>query len=296
MRITVASCTATAAILPAAKVRVRHTMSMTPETAFRPAKGAIMRAIRFAVVWILLGAMAPYGYSQVLPRRRAERVLNDILEKTADAMARAIADKLKEMVKDLVDEAGNFFDLQLSTQVFAQMQMDPQMKKRIEGAADRDARAMLAKELIDRGGASVFLAETAKFADKLKKEKFSTPVLEKMYLEYETDGVQLKWDGGEKADNGFTSRQIFMGDFLAKKELPKEPGDRRAVTVLEKQRPRDSKNKIPLTVHCSLVFTTQREDQEFQKTLALDLYLTELKKEEGARLAYPWKVKNVEYK
>src|SRR5262249_4859440 len=100
----------------------------------------------------------------------------------------------------------------------------------------------------------------------------------------------------EKADNGFTSRQIFMGDFLAKKELPKEPGDRRAVTVFEKQRPRDSKNKIPLTVHCSLVFTTQREDQEFQKTLALDLYLTELKKEEGARLAYPWKVKNVEYK
>ncbi len=32
------------------------------------------------------------------------------------------------------------------------------------------------------------------------------------------------------------------------------------------------------------------------KTLCFDIYLEDLKKEEGTTIGYPWKVKNVEYK
>jgi hypothetical protein len=247
---------------------------------------------------ILLGTMTPTGFSQLLPRRRVNRAmdstLKQIMEKEAIPWAtKVIADEIGKAVEQWLDENGHFLDLDASIQLFAESEMDAQVKTRIDSLSDRASREWL-KELLDKGSASVFLSETAKFASKLRNQQFSLPVLEKIYLEYENDGGHPLRDNVGK-ESGFASRQVFMGDFLERKKLPNERRDRRALTCFEKHRPKDPKNKIPLIVHCSFVFNTQRDSEGFAKTLSFDLYLEHLKKVEGAKIAYPWKVKNVQY-
>jgi uncharacterized protein (TIGR03000 family) len=337
-----------------------------------------MRITRLVLIVVLLGAVTSSSFAQLLPRRREatrkaieEAVMVDAAKWAGEVLGKEIGKALDK----LMEKVGHFLELRESIQLFAEIQMDPQAKKRIDNATDRDSREL--KELMDTGSTRVFLSETAKFAEKLRNEKFSPPVLEKIYLVCECDGDGRFMDDVRK-DDQFSSWTIHMGDFLERDSYrpsattarvlvtlpadadlwfngvrmktagpsrrfetpdlggsgvytyeararwmengqektqtqkvavspgaivriafparPNEGRDRRAVTCFESHRPKDPKNKIPLTAHCSLVFKTQRESKGFQRSLSFDLYLEKLKKEEGAKSGYPWKVKNVQYK
>ncbi len=61
-----------------------------------------MRVTRLALVLVLLGALTSSAFSQLLPRRRLDRALNEIMEKqAADFAAQVIKDTLKETLADL---------------------------------------------------------------------------------------------------------------------------------------------------------------------------------------------------
>jgi len=66
------------------------------------------------------------------------------------------------------------------------------------------------------------------------------------------------------------------------------------VTCLERHQPPDPSGKSPKSVHCSFVFLTSKDSEEFRKTVDFDLQLGK-QKPAGPRPASPWKVKNVEY-
>ncbi|HEV3082550.1 MAG TPA: hypothetical protein VGY66_22395, partial [Gemmataceae bacterium] len=51
------------------------------------------------------------------------------------------------------------------------------------------------KELITKGSARVFLSERAKFAEKLREEKFFNPVLAKIYFDIEDEPQASKLIG-----------------------------------------------------------------------------------------------------
>ena len=74
------------------------------------------------------------------------------------------------------------------------------------------------------------------------------------------------------------------------------PADTPAVLAFVNLRPKDAKEKNPVIVHCSFAFMTLKESRAVMKTLDLDLYLEKLEFQKGEVFAYPWKVRNVQYK
>jgi hypothetical protein len=309
-----------------------------------------MSAIRLALVLILIGADASIGFSQILrPRLRLEKTLDTLMPKIAEEVVGKLArEGVKKALENMFEEIGPFMDLESSIQLFAQIQMDPTIREKLDKDAlstngwietttpgvwgywmderctallrpdgtvyavdERNmptnrrieppapwpgakAKALMLKELMTKGSAKVFLSETARFAEKLTNEKFSTPVLEKIHLESESEKGPRSI--ATEKEGQTSSRQIFLSDLsLERKELTKEQRVR-SVSYFESHKQRDPKDKVPLTVHCSFVFVTQKENKEFRKTLSFDVYLEDLKKEEGTTLGYPWKVKAVQYK
>jgi hypothetical protein len=211
-----------------------------------------------------------------------------------ERMAPLVGELMVEAVKDMFKHLTINVDISLSTQLFAELQMDPQLKGRIESATDRTSPESMAKELKLKGSARVFLSETQKFSKLLAKEKFAPPVLEKIYVEYQYTGDR-PFREGLGPDGQFSSRTITpSGFFSTASGSANEPSARRAITLYESNKRKDPNDPIPLTVHCALVFSTQREGKEVEKILWLDLYLEELK-ENPLRRAFPWKVTNVQH-
>jgi len=146
-----------------------------------------------------------------------------------------------------------------------------------------------------KGSASLLLSERAKFVEKLKEEKFSNPVLAKISFEIEDDNPQASKLIGLDPEDKLQSRLLFnAGDW---REDPKTvAADTPAVLLFVKRRDKDAKEKIPVTVHCSFVFTALKEGGAVMKTLSFDLYLEKLERPKGEEFSYPWKVRNVQYK
>ena len=173
--------------------------------------------------------------------------------------------------------------LLINADLFARVEMQGGLKYKIDTGD-------LPKELLTEGSASVFLAERAKFAEKLREEKFVNPLLATIYLEIEDDDA--KWE--PLVGNGaFQSMPLF-----ATGNLPERIEEHTPAALLlfsHKVRRAPDKDKIPVTAHCSFVFMAMKEGKGFMKTLSYDVYLekAELRKDS---YTYPWKVRNVEYK
>ena len=240
-----------------------------------------MRAARMVLALILLAAMTSAAEAQLLPRRRVAVRVGEMM---ADFGARMTMEGMKEGLNQATRELGDALDLQLSLQLYAQIQMAPQARLHQKSGTGQDRPKQDCLGLL--------LAETARLAARLEEEKFSPPVLEKMVLDYE--GIPpLKPTAG--VDPGsWSSRQIVLGGPFEKGDPSKDLSERRSVTCLERHRPLDPGGKSPKSVHCSFVFLTSKDDEEFRKTVDLDLYLDK-QKTAGPTPASPWKVKNVQY-
>jgi hypothetical protein len=149
----------------------------------------------------------------------------------------------------------------------------------------------LTKELTTKGSASVFLAERAKFAKKLKQEKFGDPILTMIYLEIEDDDP--KWE--PVLGNGAFQSMPILATSDSPKAMTNEHG--RAVLFLlnHKVRKAQDKDRIPVTAHCWFTFMASKAGRGIIKNLSYDVYLekVELRKDS---YTYPWKVSNVQYK
>jgi hypothetical protein len=240
--------------------------------------------IRLAFIFGLLCALPSDGFCQGRRAARQSRWMRPLLEKlaadaapemAADAVKKALA---KESFLPQLAHVEYLIDLDSSMRLFAQMQMDPTIREKLE----RDARS---KELMSKGSASQFLSETAKFAEKLKAEKFSDPALGMMYFDVEDDTIITASKPGELSSQLTFKRDSSTGD-----------RDSAAISSFFSVRARDAKQANPITVHCSFVFVTMKENKGYTKTLCFDVYLEELKTQEGVKVSYPWKVKSVEYK
>jgi hypothetical protein len=248
-----------------------------------------MRAFRCAIILVLLLAVPTTGYSQLLPRRRAATG-NAIIEQIAIEAVRRMHFDFKDMFKDMFKN----LELSFSIQLFAELQMDPEMKKRIESNTDATSPEAMARELLAKGSARVFVKETTRFSKALTKEKFAPPVLEKIFVEYQYTGDH-PFKEGIGRDGEFSSRTITpSGYFSGTGGSAKDLGVRRTITCYESNKAKDPNDPIPLTLHCALVFSTQREGKEIEKILWLDLYLEELKMDRVTK-ALPWKVTNVQH-
>ncbi|MFN0018562.1 MAG: hypothetical protein ACKVP0_09900 [Pirellulaceae bacterium] len=226
-----------------------------------------MRADRLVLVLMLLSAMTSAAEAQLLPRRR---VAVRVGEMVADFGARVTMEGMKEGLNQATDELGDVLDLRLSLAIYAQIQMAPRANQPFKNGVKEDRPRQDCLGLL--------LAETARLAARLEEEKLSPPVLEKMVLDYHGIGFVTSAAGDVKEDE-WSSRQIEAGG--------------RSVTCVERHQPLDPGSKSPRSVHCSFVFLTKKEGQEFRKTVDFDLYL-EKEKREGPPVS-PWKVKNLEY-
>jgi hypothetical protein len=173
--------------------------------------------------------------------------------------------------------------LSINAELFARVEMHGGLRAKV-GTDD------LTKELLAKGSASVFLAERAKFAEKLKGEKFVHPVLAVIYVEVEDDDP--KWQ--PPVGNGWLqSMPSFAAGRLPQNWEQASP----AVLLLfsHKVRKAPDKDKIPVTGHCSFVFMALKDGKGFMKTMSFDVYLEKVEQREDS-VTYPWKVRNVEYK
>ncbi len=257
-----------------------------------PNGGKIMPTIRLTLVLVLIAAAPSTGFSQLLPRRRVAHAVDAVARPEIERSAPWIAQVLADAVKDALKDFGLSLEVSFSVQLFGELQMDPQLKKRIASNTDPDSPAAWAMELMNNGGTHVFLAETAKLADKLKREGYSPPVLEKMYLEYEYAGRKpFKDDIGMPGH--LSSEPMTQSGWFESQDAAKPPAIKRTVMLHEGNRPHHPKNPNPLTIHCALVFATKRDGKDATKTLWFDMYRDDLKIDPAARVM-PWKVKNVQ--
>ncbi len=262
-----------------------------------------MNVTRFALVMVFLLAVPSTGFCQILrPFKRLDRALDALMPKLAEQAAGPLArEAVKEAFKHMFKGTEPLFELALSIQLFAQIQMDPSI---IENP-DKDARLTgrwietttpgvwgywigerctaqllrdgtvyavdeqnmptnrriepparlpgakpldpILKELITKGSAKQFLSETTRFTEKMKAEKYSKPVLAKMYFEAEDKDVEFfvsGWEPGEISSNPIFKRD---GDKLDRNS---------AVSSFYSVRKKDAKQTNPLTLRCSFVFVT----------------------------------------
>jgi hypothetical protein len=174
----------------------------------------------------------------------------------------------------------------LNATYFAVFETHPDLKAELE--ADGFKRLVI-KELTTSGSLRLFLSESAKFAEKLKEEKFAKSLLAMIYFEIEDDDPHWQPLAGNGA---FQSIPMFW-----KNNAPNPTDEARGVLLMlnHKVRKAPDKDKVPVTAHCSFVFMAMKEGKGFAKTLSYDVYLEKVEQRKDS-ITYPWKVKNVEYK
>jgi len=229
------------------------------------------------------------------PRRRLLRPLQSRIEAgmegIMDAAALKAAPWVGEVIGKAMDKALNSLmyrlDLDMSAKLFAHIEMGQQLKDKPHSDDDKST-----KDLMRSGSARVFLDEKAKFIDKLRKEEFSNPVLATIYLELlDDEPIEPK---GTHSRSEVAIRSVLLSRTRDWNEEPPTTvaPDAPSVLLIYGHRMKDAKDKIPVTVHCSLMYLAQKEGKTFGKALHFDLYLETL---ESKGVGYPWKVKNVEY-
>src|SRR5262245_13813281 len=171
----------------------------------------------------------------------------------------------------------DLIDLAYSARLFAHVEMGG----KLEDKPDNDDYR-ITQHITTNGSARVFLSEKAKFADRLNKEGFSTPVLTAMRFDIVDDDLS-------EEITVRLSRKPNWNDDPPATIAPGTP----AVLLTTSHRTKDAAEKTPVVVHCSFAYSALREGKSFTKTMAFDLYLETL---DLQRDAYPWKVRNVEYK
>jgi hypothetical protein len=158
------------------------------------------------------------------------------------------------------------------------------------GLKDKAGTDDLTKELLTKGSAGVFLAERAKFAEKLGEEKFVNPALAMIYLEIEDDDP--KWQPLIR-NRWFQSMPSFANSGLP--QTLEEANPVVLVLLSHKVRKAPDKDKIPVSAHCSFVFMAMKNGKGFMKAMSFDVYLEKVEQRKDS-VTYPWKVRNVEYK
>jgi hypothetical protein len=230
------------------------------------------------------------------PRRRLLRPLQSRIDAGVQgALQEYVQTNAARIVGDAVAEAlksmqWRFYGLDLgsSAKLFAHIEMGGQLHDNPDSDDDK-----FTKDLMSSGSIRVFLAEKAKFIDKLRKEEFSDPVLATIYLELvDDDPIESK---GTHARPEVAIRSVLLSRTRDWNEDPPATvaPDAPSVLLIHGHRTKDAKDKIPVTVHCSLMYLAQKEGKTFARSLHIDLYLETL---ESEGVWYPWKVKNVEYK
>ncbi len=203
-----------------------------------------------------------------------------------DAVGKGMLEALKSTPNSLY-----LIDLDASVKLFTHIEMGGTLKDNM----NRDDE--LAKELMANGSSRIFISERAKFAEKLKEEKFSNPVLASIHLDIEDRHQNLSLNVGSNSEAKWQPRMLIpTSDWRS--DPPTTPIDPAtpAVKYSINRRLKDAKNKAPVTVHCSLAFNTTKGGSAISKTLSFDLYLETLERQKDKPLFYPWKVRNVEYK
>jgi hypothetical protein len=223
------------------------------------------------------------------PQRRLLRPIKSRVEAGVDAALRgyleanaaqwageAIANALKASPLKL-DFRLHLVDLAYSARLFAHVEMGGKLDDK-PGSDD----FKITKQIMTNGSARFFLSEKAKFAEQLKKEEFSDPVLTAIRFEIVDDDLSAV-------------RVIRLSPTPNWNDEPPPTiaADTRAVLLTTSHRPKDAAEKIPVVVHCSFAYQAQKQGKAFAKTLSFDLYLETLELQSDA---YPWKVRNVEYK
>ena len=167
-----------------------------------------MHATRMVLVLILLAAMTSAAEAQLLPRRRVAVRVGNLM---ADFGARMTMEGMKEGLNQAKDEMGDVLDLQLSLELYAQIQMGPQARLHMKRGTEQDRPR--------QDSLSLLLAETARLAARLEEEKFSPPVLEKMVLDYQ--GIASVKPAAGEVPGSWSSRQIYLGGLLGKGTSPR---------------------------------------------------------------------------
>jgi hypothetical protein len=144
---------------------------------------------------------------------------------------------------DLEETVLYFVDLNASREIFAGIQLHEEFKKKIESG---DMEPVFV-ELLNKGSASVFLSETTKFAERLRKENVCKLTLTMMYFDTEDDNPPFLSERHPSRPEGpFQSGLYFGRPEHAKEDTP-------AVVWFINHRRKDPKEKRPVTVHCSFV-------------------------------------------
>jgi hypothetical protein len=238
---------------------------------------------------------APMVSWQNLPRRRGLRGRIDA----------AIDDAIRGYINSPRFLSGLKFDLKLfdslgkdmyltevffSARLFAYIEMGGKLNEKIDSDDYR-----FAKELMTKGIASRFLSERARFAEKLKEEKFANPVLTKISFDVEDDNLDA-WKLIELVPEAKLPSRLLFNARNWREDPESVTADTPAVLLLVNRRAKDAKEKIPVTVHCSFVFTALKDGRAFEKTLSYDLYLESLERQKNVPASYPWRVRNLNYK
>src|SRR5262245_46992711 len=175
------------------------------------------------------------------------------------------------------------FGLQFNAGLFAQIELHG-------GRTDMVATEDLTKELTVRGSASLFLAERARFIEKLRVESYSKVVLALLTIEVEDDDPRWQPALGNGA---FESVPISPATSPNKDTEPYTP----TVLLMLGHTVRSTRTRAaePVVAHCSFAYLAQKDGRGVLKTMSFDLYLekVELRKDSST---FPWKVRNVEYK
>src|SRR5262249_26375006 len=174
--------------------------------------------------------------------RVAEQVLVDVISK-------AVIEGIHEMFKGLY-----VLELDESAKLFAHIEMGGTLKDM------KDSDREFAKFVMDKGNAKVFLSERTKFVEKLKEQGLSDLVLAAIRLDLEDHDAS--WTSNEQVQSRLLRR---TRDEL---EEPSKliPADTPAVKYSISHRLKDPKDTVPVKVHCSFVYTAQKEGRALTKT------------------------------
>jgi hypothetical protein len=236
-----------------------------------------------------IGSRMGEAMGQILADFTVDHVLPAVGKAMLDAMGKATLEALKATPKSLY-----LIDLDASVKLFAHIELGGTLKDNMN--RDDELANELAKELMANGSARIFISERSRFAEKLKEQKFSNPVLASIHLDIEDRHPNVSLNIGSNPEAKWQPRMLILtSDWRSDPQTPIDPATP-AVKYSINRRLKDPKTKEPVTVHCSLVFNTTKDGNALSKTLSFDLYLETLERQKDKPLFYPWKVKNVEYK
>jgi hypothetical protein len=261
-----------------------------------------MLALRVSFITLVLSAPLGAGDYQNDPSLApSSEPVQDLGDLVSEALQAGLENALYEL------------DLTMSVDLLVAMEISAQIRKRGEKVDDLKAKqdrspdgkekttplrknavgsekgTQVYQELIDKGSAAALILQRTKFAEDLRQKGFSDALLTMIYLDVQAG----------KRENQFHSWSMFKrlsGNQLVKSSSMQRKGDPGVLCFMTTRSLESREKKVAVIAQCSLVFIAVKEAKGSIRTLSFDLYLEELKRRDGAMLAYPWKTKNICYK